>query len=259
MNWTHSHSWRGWVSSVALLAGWQLVAMLGVVPAAVLPAPTTLVGTFGELTWSGELPWALLVSTGRVGLGAVIGVAVGLGLGLIAGLSRLGADVVDKPMQMVRTIPFTALAPLLLLWLGLDEAPKITLVAVAVAVPMYINTVGGLRGVDPGLIELGRAYRLSTWQLIRRVLLPGAMGQVLTGLRFALSVAWVAVIVAETVNAAAGIGFLLATARTFARTDIVLVCVVVYALLGLVTDGIVRFIEARLLAWRAPTLERRFT
>lgn len=243
---------RPWLSTFALLALWQALAGTGILDPRTLPAPSTLARVAAGMVADGSLVGALGVSLARVAAGTVIGTALGLALGLASGLSRLARDVVDRPMQAIRAVPFTALTPLLILWLGLGEAPKIVLVAIAVVVPVYLNTMSGVRGVDRRLLLVARACRLTRGQTVRHVILPGAAPAILVGLRFALGVAWVAVIVAETVNAASGIGFLLAHARTFGRTDVVMVCIVVYAALGLLTDLAVRALEARVLRWRPP-------
>lgn len=242
--------WRPWLSSAAIVVVWQLLSRTGVLDPRTLPGPLVLLRTAGAALADGSLPHALGVSLLRVLAGSAAGVSVGLLAGLLAGFSKLAEDVVDKPFQMVRTIPFTALTPLLILWFGLGEAPKIALIALATVVPVYLNTFAGVRDVDRGLVEVATVYRLSRRQTARRVLLPGALPSILVGLRFALGVAWVAVIVAETVNASAGIGFLLTNARTYARTDVVMVCIAVYAALGLLTDAAVRLLERRLLRWR---------
>lgn len=238
---------RPWLSILALVATWQACAWAGILDPRTLPGPASLLATAAGMVADGSLPLALLVSLGRVLAGTAIGVVVGLALGLAAGFSTLARDVVDRPMQAIRTVPFTALTPLLILWFGLGETPKIVLVALAVTVPMYLNTVGGVRGVDRRALLVARAYRLGRWRTVRDVLLPGSAPSILVGLRFATGVAWVAVIVAETVNAASGVGYLLAHARTFGRTDVVMVCIVVYAVLGLLTDLAVRALEARVL------------
>lgn len=244
---------RSWLSTVAILLTWYVVTALGVVADTLLPAPTAVLGAAVGLVADGTLPVALGVSLGRVTAGAAVGVTVGLVLGLVAGLWRVGADVVDRPVQMLRTVPFTALTPLLVLWAGLGEAPRVTLVAIATAVPMYLNTVGGVRGVDTRLRELGAVLQLGSARTAWHVLLPGALPTVLVGLRHALGLAWVAVVVAETVNAPSGLGHLLMTARTYVRTDVVLVCIAVYALLGVATDAVVRVAERHLLRWHAAT------
>lgn len=231
-----------------------MAAVLQVVPAAVLPGPVVLLGTAAGMVRDGTLPEGLAVSLVRVLVGSGVGIGLGLGLGLFAGFLRIGEDLIDRPVQMVRTIPFTALTPLLILWFGLGETPKIVLIVLATVVPMYLNTFSGVRNVDRRLVDVATVCRLSSWQTATRVLLPGALAPILVGVRYALGVAWIAVIVAETVNSSAGLGFLLTNARTYGRTDIVMVCIVVYAALGLFTDGIVRLAETLLLAWRQPSL-----
>lgn len=238
---------RPWLSTLALMVAWQVATTTGAVSATVLPTPSAVVSAAADLTRDGTLPGALAVSLGRVAAGAAIGLSLGLALGLLAGLSRVGADVVDRPVQMVRTVPFTALTPLLVLWAGLGETPRIMLVAIATTVPMYLNTVGGVHGVDPQLRELATTLHLGRLRTVRHVLLPGALPSVLVGLRHALGLAWVAVVVAETVNATSGVGHLLTTGRTYLRTDVVLVCIGVYAALGVATDALVRGAERHLL------------
>lgn len=243
---------RRWWSTIGLVVLWQIVASLRLVPEVVLPGPSDLVETASTMVGDGSLQWALLVSLGRVAAGSALGLGAGLLFGLVAGLSRLGEDIVDRPLQALRTIPFTALGPLFILWFGLGEAPKVLLVAIATLIPTYLNTSAGVRGVDSHLVEMARAYNVPRSRIIRRVVLAGALPSVLTGVRFALGLAWVAVIVAETINASEGLGFLLTNARTYVRTDIVMVCIAVYAGLGLLTDAIVRGLEVYLLRWRSP-------
>ena len=226
------HRLLPWASTIALVVVWEVVALVGAVPSAVLPGPVTVLGTAADLVRDGTLGEALAVSLGRVLVGSGLGIALGLVLGVVAGLWRTGLDLIDRPVQMVRTIPFTALTPLLILWFGLGETPKVVLVIVATVVPMYLNTLSGVRGVDPALVEVAVAYRLSPWRTATRVVLPGALGPILVGLRHALGIGWIAVIVAETVNSSAGIGYLLTTARTYVRTDVMVVCIAVYAVLG---------------------------
>lgn len=243
---------RPWLSTVLVLVLWQVLASAGAVSAQVLPGPITLVGTGWTMILDGSLPEALRVSLLRVLAGATIGIAAGLALGLLSGFVRWGEDIIDKPLQMIRTVPFTALSPLLILWFGLQETPKVVLIVIATVVPTYLNTFSGVRNVDRKLVEVGTAYTFTPWQTATRVLLPGAVPAIMVGLRQALGVAWIAVIIAEMVNANAGIGYLLTNARTYVRTDVVMVCVVLYAVLGLVTDGIVRAVEKPLLRWRNP-------
>ncbi|WP_435069663.1 ABC transporter permease [Amycolatopsis thermoflava] len=241
---------RPWLSTVVIVLVWYLCAVTGVLSPNTLPGPDRILLTAWREIADGTLGEALLVSLGRVVSGAALGVTAGLALGVLAGFSRVGEDVVDRPMQMVRTIPFTALVPLFILWFGLGQTPKVLLIAVASAVPMYLNTFAGVRDVDRKLVEVAQLYRLGRLRTARTVLLPGALPSVLTGLRFALGNSWIAVIIAETVNSDAGIGFLLVNAQQFIATDVVVLCIAVYALLGLVTDWLVRLLERSLLTWR---------
>jgi sulfonate transport system permease protein len=216
----------------------------------VLAAPSTVAATFWGMVQSGELASNLLVSFFRVAIGMTLGVVIGSALALIAGLSRLGEDAVDPPIQMLRTLPVLALSPLFIVWFGIDETPKVGLIALAVTFPIYLNLFNGIRAVDPKLIEAAQSFGLRGWSLIRHVILPGALPSFLLGLRFALAVAVLVLVVAEQINAQAGLGYLINNARDFMRTDVIVVCLVIYALLGLGADGAVRAIERRALSWR---------
>lgn len=241
---------RPWLSVAAIFAAWWLADLLGALNPQILPGPFAVLGAAVGLVQDGRLAEALGASLPRVGIGVTVGVAVGTLLGLVAGYWRLGEDIVDRPMQMIRAVPFTALTPLFILWFGIDELPKIMLVIVGTAVPLYINTYAGIRGVDPKLIEVAAIYDPRPVTIATRVLLPGALPQILTGLRYGLGVGWIALIVAETVAASSGIGFLLTTARQYSQTGVVIVCIIFYALLGVATDRLVRLLERRLLRWR---------
>jgi sulfonate transport system permease protein len=185
-----------------------------------------------------------------VAIGFTIGLVVGVVLGGIAGLSRWGDALVDPPVQMLRTLPFLGLIPLFILWFGIGETPKIALVALGVAFPLYVNVHAGIRETDPGLLEASRVLGFSRWQRIRHVVLPSASSHTLVGLRLGLATAWLSLIVGEQINADAGLGYLIDNAREFLRTDIVLVGLLVYALLGLTTDALVRLLERWVLRWR---------
>jgi len=246
--------WRGlrpWLSLVAIVVLWQIADSAGWLNERILPGPSAVITAGWELIADGRLAEALGASVPRAGLGILFGVAAGVLLGFVAGYWRLGEDIVDRPMQVIRALPFTALTPLFILWFGIGELPKVMLVIVGVAVPLYINTYSGIRSVDRKLIEVAYVYDRRAWTIWRRVLLPGALPQILTGLRFGLGIGWIALIVAETVAASSGIGALMTTARQYSQTDVVIVCIVVYALLGVLTDLIVRWLEAWLLRWRS--------
>ncbi len=230
--------------------------MAGLVSPRVLAAPTTILASAWDLLISGELLYNMAVSLQRVAIGLAIGVSAGAVLAVASGLTRLGEDVVDAPMQMLRTLPFLALVPLFILWFGIGEVPKIGLVALGTTFPIYINLFAGIRGIEPKLLEAGRVFGLSRWGLIRHVILPGALPSGLVGLRYALGTAWLSLVVAEQINATAGIGYLINDARDFLRTDVIVVGLMVYAILGLSADALVRLGERRLLAWR-PTLVGR--
>ncbi|MEU0838689.1 ABC transporter permease [Streptomyces sp. NPDC005962] len=235
---------------LVLLLLWQVSSATGVLPSDMLAAPGTIAGTASGLIQDGTLPHAMLVSVQRVLNGLVIGGVVGIGLALISGLSRLGEDLVDATVQMLRSIPWVGMIPLFIIWMGIGEAPKIALIALGVAFHLYLNVYAGIRGVDEQLIEAGNSLGLGRWGLIRHVVLPGALPGAMTGLRYSLATAWLALVFGETINADDGIGFLLNRAREFFQTDVIVVCLIVYAALGLLADFIVRTLERLLLQWR---------
>ncbi len=241
---------RRWVSPLVLLALWEIGARTGIIPPRVLAAPSAVASTFWDLAASGQLAANLWVSFLRVAAGLALGVVTGSTLALAAGLSRIGEAAVDPPIQMLRTLPVLALSPLFIVWFGIDEAPKVLLIALAVTFPVYLNLFNGIRAVDPKLVEAARSFGVTGAQLIAEVILPAALPSFLLGLRFALSVAVLVLVVAEQINAQAGLGYLINNARDFMRTDIIVVCLVIYALLGLGADALVRAIERRALAWR---------
>ncbi len=245
-----------WLAPVVLVLLWEAAARSGWLSAQVLPAPSKVFVTAQELVEEGRLLSDLGVSLLRAAAGFTIGGSIGFVLGTLVGFSRLAEALLDRSVQMVRAIPFLALLPLVIVWFGVDEGGKIFLVALGVSFPIYINTVLGIRQVDPKLLELGRVTGLSTLTLVRRIVLPGALPSILTGVRYALATAWLALVVAETIATTSGIGFLAMDAREFLRTDVIVLAIVVYALIGIGADGITRLLERRLLAWH-PNYARR--
>lgn len=235
---------------LALLLIWQLAAALDLINTTLLPPPSEVASAFWELLTSGRLSEALGISLTRIAIGLLIGIPVGLALGIAAGLFKLGEELIDALMQALRTVPFVALIPLFILWLGIGDVSKIALIAFGVTFPVYMNTYAGIRGVDAKLIEAAEVFGLSRTQLVRQVVVPGALPSILVGLRYALGLSVIALVVAETVNANSGIGALVSDARQFLQTDIVLVGIVVYSVLGLTADGLIRILERRLLSWR---------
>ncbi|MDH2344158.1 MULTISPECIES: ABC transporter permease subunit [unclassified Bradyrhizobium] len=238
-----------WLAPVLLVIVWEALAQAGSLSPQVLPAPSKVIRTAYKLVTTGTLLNDLGVSLLRAAAGFALGSAVGGALGILVGFSRIAEAVIDRSVQMIRAIPFLASLPLVIVWLGVGEAEKIFLVALGVTFPIYINTVLGIRQVDPKLLELGRVQGLSSLQLIRRIILPGALPSILTGVRYALATAWLALVVAETIGAQSGIGFLAMDAREFLRTDVIILTIVIYALIGIAADSIARLLERRLLAW----------
>lgn len=245
-----------WLSPVLLLLLWELGSRTGLIPERTLAAPSAVIGALLEMVISGELPSNLLVSFARVAAGLLIGVSLGVGLGLIAGLSRAGELAVDPLMQIKRTIPALALTPLFIVWFGIGETPKVALIAFGTIFPVYLNLYSGIRGVDLRLLDAAKSFGLSRWEQVWHVILPSALPSLLVGLRYALSVSILVLVVAEQINASAGLGYLINNARDFMRTDIIVVCLMVYAILGLGADWLVRTIEARALIWRPSIVEQ---
>lgn len=235
---------------VALVVVWQVLSWVGVLDSSTLASPIQVGRVFGDLSSSGELWPSVLVSLRRVAIGLLIGVSIGTVLGLVAGLSRVGEELVDAPLQMLRALPFLGLLPLLIVWLGIGEAIKIGLVVIGVIFPVYLNLHKGIRSVDPRFAELSRACGVGRWGVIRQVILPGALPSFLVGLRFSLGIAWLSLVVAETVNADQGIGYLIMQGQQYLNTDVIVMGLVIYALLGLAMEGVVRLIERRTLPWR---------
>jgi sulfonate transport system permease protein len=238
-----------WVLPVAIVAVWQLAVMQGWISSRYLPAPSAVLAAARRLALSGELLDSLLVSTGRAFAGLLVGGTLGFTLGLVNGLTPAAERWLDTSVQMARNVPHLALVPLVILWFGIEEQAKLFLVSLGVFFPMYINTFQGVRTVDRGLLEMARSYGMTSGQMFWRVILPGALPAVLVGLRLAMGTMWLTLIVAETIAAKGGIGYLAMNARDFMQTDVVLVAILIYALLGKLADVIVRLAERRLLRW----------
>jgi sulfonate transport system permease protein len=242
--------WQRVISPLGLLALWEAGARAGVVPEEKLPAPSLVLATGWRLARDGTLGEHLGDSLTRAGVGLAVGGALALVLGALAGLLRLGDDLVDPPVQMARMLPHLALLPLLIIWVGIGESLKITLVALGAFFPLYFNTYAGIRDIDERLVEAAKTCGLGPWQRLRHVILPGALPSLFLGLRLAIGAAWLSLVVGEQVNADRGIGFLMMEAREFSQTDVVVFGLVVYALLGLLSDVLLRILERRTLTWR---------
>ncbi|MCC5900863.1 MAG: aliphatic sulfonate ABC transporter permease SsuC [Halomonas sp.] len=238
-----------WAVPIVLILLWQLAVSFGWISSRIMPAPLAVIEAGWRLTASGEIFYHLGVSFQRAALGFVIGGGIGLALGLISGLSHWGERLLDSTVQMIRNIPHLALVPLVILWFGIDETAKIFLVVLGTAFPIYLNTFHGIRNIDSNLMEMARSYGLSGWPLFTNVILPGAMSSILVGVRYSLGLMWLTLIVAETISASEGIGYLAMNAREFLQTDVVVLAIVLYALLGKLADEAARFLERRWLRW----------
>jgi sulfonate transport system permease protein len=247
---------HAWVLPFGLLALWQGASWLGWVGHSFLPSPFAVMQAAIRLTISGELPENAWVSFLRAMAGLIVGGSIGFALGLANGLSRLSFDLTDSTLQMARNIPHLALIPLVIVWFGIEEAAKLFLVALGVFFPIYINTLHGVRSVDPQLVEMARCYGFDRWNLFRRVVLPGALPSIFVGLRFALGVMWLTLIFAETIAAQSGIGYMAMQGREFMELDVVVLAVLIYAALGKLADSVAAALERRCLAWH-PAFQRK--
>ena len=239
-----------WVGPAALLLLWTVSSATGLLDPRILSEPWTVVATAGELISDGRLQENLAISAQRAGLGLFFGILVGAALALLAGLSRVGEALIDGPVQIKRAIPGLALIPLLILWFGIDETMKVLTITLGVFVPVYLQTHAGLRGIDLRFVELAQTVGLTRAGFIRKVVLPGALPGFFLGLRFAVTGAWVSLVVVEQINATSGIGYMMELARTYGQTNIIVLGLAVYGILGLLSDGIVRFIERKALSWQ---------
>ncbi|MGW4681131.1 ABC transporter permease [Micromonospora taraxaci] len=242
--------WWRLASPVVLVLGWELAARTGLLAPEKLPAPSDVLATGWRLSRDGTLGIHLLDSLTRAGAGLLIGGLLALALGTVAGLLRLGDDLVDPPVQMARMLPHLGLVPLLIIWVGIGESLKISLVALGAFFPIYFNTYAGIRDIDERLVEAARTCGLGQAARLRHVVLPGALPSLFLGLRLAIGAAWLSLVVGEQVNAQTGIGFLMMEAREFSQTDVVVLGLLVYALLGLISDSALRILERRMLTWR---------
>jgi sulfonate transport system permease protein len=245
-----SSRWTHFVSPLLILAVWQLAVTLGHLASDVMPSPANVWTTAVHLTEAGTLQSALLISLQRVALGLLLGIVIGVVLALVSGLSLIGERLVDPVMHMFRTMPVLALLPLFVLWFGIGEQAKVYLIGWAVIFPIYINLYAGIRSVDAKLVEAGAVLGLNRWGRIWHVILPGALPQFLTGLRLALGVSWLVLVAAEEINATSGLGYLITNAQNLLQTNVIFVGLIVYSLLGLATDILVRLIERFTLSWR---------
>lgn len=236
------------IGLILVIVIWQLGARswLG----ATTPAPTEVINAGWDLISTGELWHHLAASARRVAIGLSIGIAIGLVLGAAAGLFKLAEDLVNAPIQVLRMMPAVALVPVFIIWFGIGDPFKIALIIVAPIFPIYLNVLAGIRGVDQKLIEAAESLELTRVELVRYVVLPGALPQIFVGLRQALGIGWLVLVVAEMQTTPVGLGFLMNDAKEYLRVDQIFLVLVIYAILGLLTDIAVRLLEHRFLRWR---------
>ena len=235
---------------LVVVALWWAASAAGLLDPRILPTPGAVLTSAVDLIERGTLQDSLLVSLQRAGLGFSIGATAGIALALLAGLNRVGEAVVDGWMQVQRSVPTLGLIPLMILWLGIGETFKVAIIAIVVAIIMYIQTYSGLTGIDSRYVELAETVHLRRWQFIGTVVLPGALPSVFVGLRLAVTGSWLSLVVLEQINATSGIGYLMFQAQNYAQTEVILVGLVVYGLFGFVSDGLLRVLERKVLSWR---------
>lgn len=247
--------WSGWTLRIGvpvfLVVFWQLALNWKWTSEDTLPSPKTIVEAYKYLWDNGSLQDAIPVSLRRAGTGLLIGGFTGLLLGIFAGLWKIGEEIFDATLQMLRTVPFIALVPLFVTWFGIDEPSKLALITAAALFPLYLNTFQAVKNTDQKLIEAGRTFGLSGFQIARRIIFPTALPGILTGLRFACSFSLLSLVLAEQVNSTAGIGFLIINAQNNQRPDIVIAGIWIYAVLGILIDLFMRGVERLALPWRA--------
>lgn len=241
---------KGVIVPVILLIVWEIASKSRWVAPNLLPAPSTVLATINDLAKSGDLWKHIGITAYRVAIGFVIGVAIATVLGAITGYSKILHDLVDPLLQSLRSIPSLAWVPLFLLWMGIQETPRIALIAVGVFFPVYLSLMSGIRSVDRKLVEVGKIYRLSAFQLIKRVFLPATIPDYIVGLRSGLGLGWMFVVAAELTGASQGLGYLLVDGQTTGRPELTIASILLFAILGKLTDGAIALSSKKLLHWR---------
>ncbi|MGO4722818.1 MULTISPECIES: ABC transporter permease [unclassified Inquilinus] len=240
----------GLILPVGLALAWEGLAALGVVSTRLLPPPSQILRTLGDLAMRGVLLDHVLTTLGRVAAGFLLGVAAGTALGAATGVWPLARRLLDPTIQALRSIPSIAWVPLFILWFGIFETPKVMLIAVGVFFPVYLTLAGAIASVDRKLVEVGRIYRFGTWDLVRRILLPAALPTYITGLRGGLGLGWMFVVAAEFMGASKGLGYLLVDGQMTGRPAIILAAILLFAVLGKLSDLALAALGARLVRWQ---------
>lgn len=238
-----------WIVPILLIILWQLLVQFGWLSTRILPAPTAVFQAAINLASSGELLHHVITSSTRALIGLSIGGTIGFVLGLLNGVFSIAEKLLDSSVQMLRNIPHLAMIPLVIVWFGIGEPAKIFLVAIGVMFPIYLNTFHGIHTVDKGLLEMGKVYGLKPWEQFWQIILPGALPSILVGLRYALGIMWLTLIVAETIASDSGIGYMAMNAREFMQTDVIVFSILIYAGLGKLADSTAKLLEEKLLQW----------
>jgi sulfonate transport system permease protein len=239
-----------WLIPIAIIIIWEVIVDAGMIDTTYVPSPSA-VGSQAITLWQeGTLQQNIGISLYRATIGLLIGGTIGFTLGVANGLSRISNLLFNSTVQMVRNIPHLALIPLIIIWLGIGEPAKVTLVAIGVMFPIYINTLHGIQSIDPKLIEMGRSYQLSKWQMLTKIIFPGAMPTILMGIRYALGVMWTTLIVSETISSSSGIGYMETNAQQFLDMPTIFLAIIIYAILGKVSDWIAALLESIMLDWQ---------
>ncbi|MFI9100804.1 ABC transporter permease [Streptomyces fildesensis] len=233
-----------------LLVIWSVANVTGSLDPRTLPAPWTVVRTGAHLWSSGTLSTDVTESLWRAAQGFAIGLTVGVVLALLAGLSRIGEAVIDGTVQINRSVPTLGLIPLFILWLGIGETFKVAIIAIVVYVPIYLNLYSALSGIDHRFVELGEVLRLSRWQFIRQIVIPGALPGFFVGLRLGVTGSWLSLVVLEQINATNGLGYMMFQAQNYGQTDVIVLGLLIYGVFGFASDSVVRILERRVLSWR---------
>jgi sulfonate transport system permease protein len=241
----------GWIIPVSVLLVWELFARLGMLPPNWLPAPTVVAQTIYQLAVAGDLWKHAGITIARVAVGFLLGASAATLLGGLTGSLPVARKLLDPTVQALRSVPSIAWVPLFLLWLGIQETSKITLIALGAFFPVYLNLSVAMRHVDPKLLEVGKLYRLSTFQMVRRLILPAALPEYIVGLRSGLGLAWMFVVAAELLGASSGIGYLMVDGQMTGRASIILASVLLFAVFGKAADWMMNAVGRRLLGHRA--------
>ncbi|MFD5541946.1 ABC transporter permease [Streptomyces sp. NPDC127079] len=235
---------------LVVLAAWAIASAAGRLDPSAVPAPWTVLDTAVRLWTSGTLRTDILTSVERAGYGFVIGLAAGVLLALVSGLTRTGEALIDGTVQINRAIPTLGLIPLFILWLGIGETFKIAIIAIVVYIPVYLNTHAALAAIDSRYVELAEVLDLSRFRFVRQIVIPGALPGFFVGLRLGVTGSWLGLVVLEQINATSGLGYMMFQAQNYGRSDIILVGLLIYGVFGLVSDTVVRLVERRVLSWR---------